>query len=699
MQVLQRLLLVVAVTMMHWLPAVTQDTIFIGSGFTEVRTQPGEIGFMQEHPDTFRLSDLRNLAFSPDTSAMAANAGQGHPGREFCRLILKNITASTIDISLSRSIPDSLSVYVYSDAGRITRCERLNIRGLRLYGRIQLQPGEVRQIYIDLLAPDRFVFPHPHELQFRLFNYNHFLQKELPDRFIDALLIGLLLFSAILNLILGLILKRSSFISLFFYLLSLVLFSFSFLGFYDEFIMHTRIDIPISLPAYFLTLILFLLVSKKYLQLEKHLPGWNTVTTVIMFFLIISIPYYYLTVYVKSLYNNFLAFSSLFFFVAAALLGLIESIILLKKEQKAKFFLIANLLVVISLAINIFLDNKYPVVVGSVIQGFIFTFGLAEEIKILDRQKLRFQQRYISQLEVNLRLKDNLTTELEQKVNERTKELKHANEALRDKNSIVEQQKELLEIRNKEIKDSIEYAKRIQNASFPSRKILEKITRDYFILYKPRDIVSGDFYWFGEVDDKIIIIVADCTGHGVPGAFMSMYGIAFLNEIVNKEKIFQPHDILNLLRDKIAGSLNRGDNEFETMDGMDMSVLTFDPESSRVLFAGANNSMYHYQDGELQIIQANKMPVAFFQKMDPFTMKEIQVRKGDGLYIFTDGIIDQFGGELGKKFLSKRLKDMILDIAHLQMKDQFTLIENAFNDWKGDYFQVDDVLMVGMRMK
>ena len=285
----------------------------------------------------------------------------------------------------------------------------------------------------------------------------------------------------------------------------------------------------------------------------------------------------------RILYNNFLAFSSLFFFVAAALLGLIESAILLKKEQKAKFFLIANLLVVISLAINIFLDNKYPVVVGSVIQGFIFTFGLAEEIKILDRQKLRFQQRYIKQLEVNLNLKDNLTTELEQKVNERTKELKHANEALQEKNNIVEQQKELLEIRNKEIKDSIEYAKRIQNASFPSRKILENITQDYFILYKPRDIVSGDFFWFGEVDDKIIIIVADCTGHGVPGAFMSMYGIAFLNEIVNKEKIYQPHDILNLLRDKISGSLNRGDNEFETMDGMDMSVLTFDPESSRIL--------------------------------------------------------------------------------------------------------------------
>ncbi|HYW97317.1 MAG TPA: SpoIIE family protein phosphatase [Bacteroidales bacterium] len=693
----QRLHLVFFFLTLVTVSLTAQDTITIDSDFSEIKIHPVQVGVLVDYPDTFQLGDLRYMNFRIDTGSVEKSAEEVEYARYF-RLIIRNVSYNPIDISLSRSIPDLLNVYVYDNSGTIIRSDKLNIRGLKLFGRIQVQPGKSRELFMELLKNDDNVFPGARNLQFRLFNYNHFLQQELPNRFIDALLIGLLLFSAILNLILGLILKRSSFISLFFYLLSLVLFSFSFLGFYDEFIMHTRINIPISLPSYFLTLILFLRVSKKYLQLEKHLPGWNTVTNVIMFFLIISIPYYYLTVYVKDLYNNFLAFSSLFFFVAAALLGLIESAILLQKEQKAKFFLIANLLVVISLAINIFLDNKYPVVVGSVIQGFIFTFGLAEEIKILDRQKLRFQQRYIKQLEVNLNLKDNLTAELEQKVNERTGELKHANEALREKNAIVEQQKELLEIRNKEIKDSIEYARRIQNASFPSRKILEEITRDYFIMYKPRDIVSGDFYWFGEVDDKIIIIVADCTGHGVPGAFMSMYGIAFLNEIINKEKIYQPHDILNLLRDKISSSLNRGDNEFETMDGMDMSVLTYDPVNSRILFAGANNAMYYMREGELSIIKADKMPVAYYQKMDPFIMEEISILKGDCIYLFTDGLIDQFGGDMGKKFLSKRLKDVISDISHLPMNDQHEKLEEAFSTWKGDYFQVDDVLMVGIRI-
>ncbi|MFW5821199.1 MAG: PP2C family protein-serine/threonine phosphatase, partial [Bacteroidota bacterium] len=484
----------------------------------------------------------------------------------------------------------------------------------------------------------------------------------------------------------------------FFYLLSLLFFSFSYLGFYDEFIIRKLIRIPIGLPIYFLTLVLFLQVSKEYLKLEKNLPGWNTVTHVVMFFLLLSIPYYYLTVYIERFYNSFLAFSSLFFFVVAAFLGMIESIVLFRKEPKAKFFLIANLVVVISLTINIFLEDRFPVVIGSVIQGFIFTIGLAEEIKILDKQKIKFQQSYINQLEVNLKLKDKLTTELEKKVEERTHELKRANAELLEKNTIVEQQKELLEIRNKEIKDSIEYARRIQNASFPSQKIIEKVSDDYFILYKPRDIVSGDFYWFGEVDNKVIIIAADSTGHGVPGAFMSMYGIAFLNEIVNKQKIFKPNIILNTLRENITESLHRGDDEFETMDGMDMSVLTFDKENQRVLYAGAFNSLYLIRDDELKVIKADKMPVAYYQKMDSFSLHEIELRKNESFYIFTDGFIDQFGGSLGKKFLTKRLKDLLLEIHPKSMEEQYRFLNRAFKDWKGDYFQVDDVLMIGIRV-
>ncbi|MGC9344108.1 MAG: PP2C family protein-serine/threonine phosphatase [Bacteroidales bacterium] len=677
--------------------AATQDTIFLNNDLRKLEIENNFRSVLPEVPESFELTDLDSLEFVSWQRFIAiGNYSIRQPG--YFKFILKNKDEIPIEVSLSVNAADSAYLYFFNQSGGLRQGEELYIRGLKLFGRINLHPGESREIYFKVNIPDFEGYNIQQDLKFRVHNYVFFLQKELSSRFFHSLMLGLLLFSAFLNLILGIILKRSSFFSLFLYLLSLLFFSFSYLGFYDEFIIRKLIRIPIGLPVYFLTLILFLQVSKKYLQLEKNLPGWNTVTNVVMFFLILSIPYYYLTVYIESLYNNFLAFSSLFFFVMAAILGLIESIILFKKESKAKFFLVANLVVVVSLVINLFLDNRFPVVVGSVIQGFIFTIGLAEEIKILDKQKILFQQSYINQLEVNLKLKDNLTSELENKVEERTRELKHANAELVEKNTIVEQQKELLEIRNKEIKDSIEYAKRIQTASFPSRKILEKVSRDYFILYKPRDIVSGDFYWFGEVDNKIIIIAADSTGHGVPGAFMSMYGIAFLNEIVNKQKIFKPNDVLNSLREKISDSLNRGDDEFETMDGMDMSVLTFDMDKEKVLYAGAFHSLYLMRNEELQVVKADKMPVAFYQKMDPFELHEIELKKDDCFYIFTDGYIDQFGGNMGKKFLSKRLKEILTEVNQLPMNEQFLKLNSAFKSWKGDYFQVDDVLMIGIRV-
>ncbi|MCF8381270.1 MAG: SpoIIE family protein phosphatase [Bacteroidales bacterium] len=613
------------------------------------------------------------------------------------RVILKNELNEKVEIGISGNISHRSRIFFISSTGDKIEPDLLNIRGRDIYGKIRIETNEVTAIYI-LLQTNQFLSgDRGRVLNLEIHNFDKLLSRELNSRFIHALLLGLLLFSAVLNLILGIILQRKSHVSLFFYLMSLLLFAFSYLGFYDEFFGSNKIHFPISLPVYFLTLILFLQVSKRYLQLEKNLPGWNTMTNLIMFFLALSIPYYYLTVYVDRFFNNFLAFSSLFVFVVAALMGLIEAVILFKKEPKAKYFLIANLIVVVSLAINLFLGNKYPVVVGSVLQGFIFTIGLAEEIKILDQQKLRFQQSLIGQLEVNLKLKEDQTVVLENKVSERTKELKKANNELTEKNNIVHQQKELLEFRSKEIKDSIEYAKRIQNASFPPRKILETIASDYFIFYKPRDIVSGDFYWFGEVDEKVIIIAADSTGHGVPGAFMSMFGIAFLNEIVNKEKIFYPNEILDTLRERIAGSLNRADDEFETMDGMDMSVLTIDAENSKIYYSGAFNSLYFIRNEVLQIVEADKMPVAFYQKMDPFTLHTLELFKGDSFYIFTDGLIDQFGGPKGKKFLNKQLKEIIMEISHLPMEEQHKQVSQAFSEWRGNYFQVDDVLMIGFK--
>ncbi len=674
-----------------------QDTLRLSGDGERWNVDPDLIDYFQVaqqefDPDSVKFykfnqwNDSLNLKFNKEDNLI------------IFRVLVKNELDKKVEIGLSGNLSNGSRIFYFNSKGENIEADLLNIRGRDIYGRIQIKEDEQIEIFLEIKSKSSNLGDRGRVLNLEIHDFERLITKELSSRFIHSLLLGLLLFSAVLNLILGIILQRKSHVGLFFYLLSLLLFAFSYLGFYDEFFSKGEIHIPISLPVYFLTLILFLQVSKRYLQLEKNLPGWNTITNLIMFFLALSIPYYYLTVYIDKFFNNFLAFSSLFFFVIAALMGLIESVILFKKEPKAKYFLIANLIVVISLGINIFLGNKYPVVVGSVLQGFIFTIGLAEEIKILDQQKLKFQQSLIGQLKVNLKFKEDQTVVLEKKVDERTGELKRANSELTEKNNIVEQQKELLEFRSKEIKDSIQYAKRIQTASFPSRKILEKITDDYFIFYKPRDIVSGDFYWFGEVDDKVILIASDCTGHGVPGAFMSMYGIAFLNEIVNKQKIYFPNEILNILREKISGSLNSEDDEFETMDGMDMSVLTFDKTNSKIYFSGAFNSLFFFRNEELQIINADKMPVAYYQKMDPFALHSMELIKGDSFYIFTDGLIDQFGGIKGKKFLTKRLKEILMNISHLPMAEQHSQINQTFTDWKGNYFQVDDVLMIGLRV-
>jgi hypothetical protein len=422
-----------------------QDTLLLENGFKRLEIEQNYISILAFEPDTFQQEDLSSLTFM-EWDRFLRFRKLSKEKLNYFRITIKNNSSYPQEISLSVMSADSASLYYFDNSGQLRKGEELYIRGLKLFGRISLQVNESKSIYFEVKIPELESYELEKDLVFRAHNYVTFLETEFSSRFFHSLLLGLLLFSAFLNLILGIILKRSSFYSLFFYLLSLLFFAFSYLGFYDEFIIRKLIRIPIGRPLYFLTLVLFLVVSKKYLQLEKNLPGWNTVTNVLMFFLLLSIPYYYLTVYIERFYNSFLAFSSLFFFVGAGFMGLFESVMLFRKESKAKYFLVANLVVVVSIIVNLFLDKEFPVVVGSVIQGFIFTIGLAEEIKILDKQKILFQQSYIDQLEVNLKLKDNLTSDLEKKVEERTKELKHANDELLDKNTIVEQQKELLKI-------------------------------------------------------------------------------------------------------------------------------------------------------------------------------------------------------------------------------------------------------------
>lgn len=263
----------------------------------------------------------------------------------------------------------------------------------------------------------------------------------------------------------------------------------------------------------------------------------------------------------------------------------------------------------------------------------------------------------------------------------------------------VVRQNTLLEYQKKEIEDSIRYASRIQSAVIPSDKTCHEIFPESFVVFRPLNIVSGDFYWVSKVGDKTIYTAADCTGHGVPGGFMSMLGIAFLNEIVNKDNITSPDQILNHLREKVIHALQQHGISGEARDGMDIAIVTIDSREARLEYAGAYNPLIMIRNGEITETSGEKMPIGIYEKMHPFTKHEIIINKGDMFYMFSDGYEDQFGGADGKKFKAKRLKNLLLEIHGKSMLTQKEILEETFDEWKGDLPQVDDVVVVGLSIK
>jgi serine phosphatase RsbU (regulator of sigma subunit) len=261
---------------------------------------------------------------------------------------------------------------------------------------------------------------------------------------------------------------------------------------------------------------------------------------------------------------------------------------------------------------------------------------------------------------------------------------------------IAEAQRDQIAYQKKHITDSIEYALRIQTALLPSLELFtDKL--DHFVFYKPRDIVSGDFYWVAEVDSKQVIIAADCTGHGVPGAFMSMLGVSFLNEIILNKGIHQPDQVLNALRDEIITSLKQDEDTSDVKDGMDMCVCLLDFQNKSLQFAGANNPLWIFSNGELKEIKGDKMPVSIHEHMNPFTNHWLDLKKGDTFYIHSDGFADQFGGPNQKKFLSKNFKTVLSEMQDKPMLDQGAELDRIFEEWRKDVEQIDDVTVIGVR--
>jgi serine phosphatase RsbU (regulator of sigma subunit) len=261
----------------------------------------------------------------------------------------------------------------------------------------------------------------------------------------------------------------------------------------------------------------------------------------------------------------------------------------------------------------------------------------------------------------------------------------------------------LLKEKTKKITDSINYAQHIQQSILPQESEVKKVLPDSFIYFQPRDIVSGDFYWISEIEHKIIIAAVDCTGHGVPGAFMSLIGNTLLNEIINEKGIIEPATILKQLHTGILKSLHQHGGDMNCQDGMEMSLCVIDDHKKTIDYAGAMNPIYVVKDGLISIIKPDIQAIGGINSLAmkdhkiEFTTRLIPIEEKMTVYMFTDGYMDQFGGPENKKFNSPKFKKLLVDIQALNMEEQKQAVEQAMKDWKGEYRQIDDMLVIGLR--
>jgi len=349
--------------------------------------------------------------------------------------------------------------------------------------------------------------------------------------------------------------------------------------------------------------------------------------------------------------------------------------------------------------------------IGSALEVILLSLALSDRYRTIRKEKEALTKK-------TLKMQQEYSEQLEAKVHERTAQLSEANEELSSTVETVEQQKSEIETQRddlekqrialekayQDIRSSITYAERIQKAKLPELSRIRKAFPEAFVLFRPRDQVSGDFYWFAEVDGKKIIAAVDCTGHGVPGAFMSMIGSELLNEIVILRQILEPHLILEHLHEGIQSTLRQ--QETENRDGMDLAICVVDENAKQLQFAGAKNPLIIIENGEVQQIKADKLSVGGRSRniQSTFTTHSVGINPNAAFYIFSDGFQDQFGGPDGRKFMVKRLKELLAEISDKPMEEQHLRLEWELDQWqnwprKTKERQMDDILLIGFKPK
>ncbi|WP_211220171.1 7TM diverse intracellular signaling domain-containing protein [Hugenholtzia roseola] len=343
--------------------------------------------------------------------------------------------------------------------------------------------------------------------------------------------------------------------------------------------------------------------------------------------------------------------------------------------------------------------------VGALLEMILLALAVAAQIDFYKKEHAKAQRESMELLEENQNLISEQNKVLEAKVSERTEELNMLNEELIQNLDKLNSQNIIIERKNQNITASITYAKRIQEAMLPEKSFFEQHLKEHFIFFQPRDIVSGDFYYAKKIvqagSEKIILAAVDCTGHGVPGAFMSLIGNDLLNEIIELRQITQPDEILNQLHASLHKSLKHQQHS-QIADGMDIAICCFDKEANTLYFAGARNQLFYIEDGKGEFIKGNIFSVGEknYERKGKiiFSKHTLSLKNASHFYLFSDGFADQFGGERNKKFTSKALRDLLFQIHELPMTSQYEILTETFHKWRGTQRQIDDVLVMGFKV-
>jgi two-component system, sensor histidine kinase LadS len=578
----------------------------------------------------------------------------------------------------------------------------------------QLIPNEGQSVKTRIFLPAKsklqvFVkfknnLPHPPEPEFALQAEKSWQTGMNQTDLIQGVFQGLLGMIFLYNLVLFISVGDKTYLHFALYALFVSLYFLNEYEYVEEYFLTNDAQISFHLNnLIYVALVFYIQFNRWFLNIPKDYPRWDNILRVWLgistLFALISFPLAYFAfdyyLIARNAYHIFYSGALLLFIFMA----------LWMSDVVAVFFILGNFCVLVG-GIFIVMGNQgiipfslYYLLGGIATQMFVFMLALSYRFRKSMLEQQDTQVKLIAQLQENEQLQTKVNRELEGRVSERTNELAQKTEEIETQNEELQRKGSELEIAYQKITDSMRYAQRLQAAILGDEKQVMKDFPESFTILLPKDIVSGDFYWASKIKHTRILVAADCTGHGIPGALMTILGNSALNTIVNEGHIIQPDQILYELDKKVISTIEKQFTGIKKpQDGMDLIVISYDEKTRILKYAGAKNALYYVRDFEIHQIKASKYPIGIyeFEKNKVFDLHELKVQEDDIFYLTSDGFPDQWGKE-ETKYLTKRFREFLLKISHLPMDVQRVKVLEEFMNWKGDKTQTDDVLVIGLK--